>query len=83
MSVYGPINLKAHAILDALLVLVAASSPWLLGSSENQDATRYTFIVIAIGMGLNLVTDYPLGIVKKLAFKWHRVVEWLSLPHQC
>ena len=80
MTEYGPFSLKLHAINDLVALLFLLASPWLLGFSEHADATKYTVALFFIGMGLNVITDYPLGIVKKLPFKWHRLVEVTSPP---
>jgi hypothetical protein len=57
-----------------------ADQKWLLGYSEYADAAKYAVALFFIGMGLNVVTDYPLGILKKVPFKWHRLVELTSPP---
>jgi hypothetical protein len=80
MTTYGPISLKLHAINDLVVLLFLLFSPWILGFSEYSDATTYTFALFFIGMGLTVITDYPLGVIKKLPFKWHRLVEVTSPP---
>jgi hypothetical protein len=77
---YGPISLSMHAINDLIGLVFLLFSPWLLGFNEYTDATNYTVVLFIIGMSLNIVTDYPLGIFKKLPFKWHKLVEFASPP---
>ena len=80
MKKYGPISLKLHAAGDLAALTFLLASPWLLGYSQYSTATQYTVALVVIGMGLNFVTDYPLGLIKKLPFKWHRIVELTSPP---
>ena len=80
MKYYAPISLKLHAIGDLFALSFLLVSPWLLGFNQYTTATQYTVALFVIGMGLNIVTDYPLGIFKKLPFKWHRLIELTSPP---
>ena len=80
MTHYAPISLKMHAAGDLVALLFLLVSPWALGFSEHTAATQYTVALFLIGMGLNVVTDYPLGLFKKVPFKWHRVIELTSPP---
>jgi hypothetical protein len=75
---YAPISLKTHAILDAVLLGFILIAPWLLVYTEHAGATQWSVALFFIGMGLNLVTDYPLGIIRKLPMKFHRMVEMTS-----
>jgi hypothetical protein len=75
---YGPITLRQHAVNDAVALLFVLVSPWLLGYTQHVGATQYAVALFFIGMGLNVVTDYPLGVVKKLPIKWHKLVELTS-----
>ena len=80
MKDYAPISLKLHAVGDLIALMFLLVSPWLLGFSQYTTATQYTVALVVIGMGLNFVTNYPLGLFKMLPFKWHRVVELTSPP---
>jgi hypothetical protein len=75
---YGPLSLRAHALIDALLVVIGLAGPFVLGYAGHTPATLYTFALVAFGLGLNLVTDYPLGLFRRLPFKWHQLVEWTA-----
>lgn len=75
---YAPISLRAHARIDAVLVVVGLAAPWVFGYSDHRLATLGTLALTAFGLGLNLVTDYPGGLWKRLPFRWHRVVEWTA-----
>jgi len=79
-TTYSPFSIKFHAINDLVALTFLLVSPWLLGYSEYADATKFAVALFFIGMGLNVVTDYPLGILKKVPFKWHRIVEFTSPP---
>jgi hypothetical protein len=78
MKDYAPISLKLHAAGDLIALMFLLVSPWLLGFSQYSTATQYTVALVVIGMGLNFITDYPLGLFKKVPFKWHRLVELTS-----
>jgi len=80
MKNYGPVSLKMHATGDLITLSFLLISPWLLGFSHFTAATQYTVALFIIGMGLNFITDYPLGLFKKLPFKWHRLIELTSPP---
>ena len=80
MKDYAPISLNIHAAGDLIALSFLLVSPWLLSFSHFTAATQYTVALFIIGMGLNIVTDYPLGLIKKIPFKWHRLVELTSPP---
>jgi hypothetical protein len=71
--------LGLHAALDALLLGFVLISPWLLGFSDQLPATAWCIALVFIGMSLNVATDYPLGIIRKIPMSWHRLVE-LTTP---
>jgi hypothetical protein len=75
---YGPISLRNHALLDAVLLGFILFAPWLLGYSHHVGATQWSVALFFIGMGLNIVTDYPLGLIRKLPMKFHKMVELTS-----
>ena len=75
---YAPISLRTHALLDAVLLGFILVAPWLLGYSQHVAATLWSVALFFIGMGLNVVTDYPLGLVRKLPMKFHKMVEMTS-----
>ena len=75
---YAPFSLRTHAILDAVLMGFVLVAPWLLGYTQHVGATQWSVALFFIGMGLNVVTNYPLGLLKKLPMKFHRMVEMTS-----
>ena len=77
-SQFGPINLKMHAINDLIALVFTLVSPWLLGYSDNVLATWYAVAMFMGGMGINLISDYPLGLVKLVPMKMHRMVEFTT-----
>jgi len=78
MTKYAPISLNAHAAIDVLLVVVGLSGPFVLGFSDQFWPTAYTIGVSLVGFGLNAITDYPVGLWRKLPFAVHRFIEWTS-----
>jgi hypothetical protein len=77
---YAPISLKQHAVLDVILLGILFVSPWVFGYSQHQGATMLAVGFAILGMGLNFITDYPVGLWRKLPMKWHRMVELTSPP---
>jgi hypothetical protein len=79
-TAYGPIELRTHAAIDVAALVFVLVSPWLLGYSEHRGATTMAVLCFVFGMGLNLVTDYPVGLLRKLPMKLHRFMELTSPP---
>jgi hypothetical protein len=77
---HGPLSLAIHARIDAAVLSFVLVSPWLLGYAQHRGATIMAVASFVVGMGLNLVTDYPLGIVKLIPMKLHRLAELTSPP---
>lgn len=77
---YAPIALSVHAALDVLLLGLLFVSPWVFSYSQHHGATLLAVGFSVLGMGLNFVTDYPVGLWRKLPMKWHRLVELTSPP---
>jgi uncharacterized membrane protein len=77
---YAPVSLPVHALLDVVLLGLLAASPWLFGYSQHEAATMFAVGFAILGMGLNFITDYPVGLWRKLPMKWHRMVELTSPP---
>jgi hypothetical protein len=79
MSKRAPMTLTAHAVMDVLLVIAGFAAPFVLGFSDLLWPTAYCLGSAGFGLGLNSITDYPIGIFRKLPFSLHRLVE-LSSP---
>lgn len=77
---YAPVSLSTHAWLDVVLLGILFVSPWLFGYSQHRGATLLAVGFSILGMGLNFITDYPVGLWRKLPMKWHRMVELTSPP---
>lgn len=75
---YAPISLRTHAVLDAVLLTFILLAPWLLGYTEHAAATQWSVALFFLGMGLNVITNYPLGLIRKLPMKFHKMVEFTS-----
>jgi hypothetical protein len=70
---------SAHAALDVALVIAGFAGPFVLAFSHLEWPTVYCLGAAGFGLTLNSVTDYPIGIFRKLPFSLHRLVE-LSSP---
>lgn len=77
---YAPVSLQVHAALDVILLGILFVSPWVFSYSQHQGATILAVGFAILGMGLNFITDYPVGLWRKLPMKWHRMVELTSPP---
>jgi hypothetical protein len=75
---FGPIPLTLHALLDALLTAAGFSAPWVFGYSDELLPTLYTLAAASFGLVLNSMTDYPIGIWRRLSFTWHKAVEFTA-----
>lgn len=78
MQSHGPIGLRLHAAIDVALVILGLAGPWALGYADEPLALGYTLLAAAGGLGLNLLTDYPVGVLKLLPLEWHRRIEMTS-----
>jgi len=77
---YSPISLQAHATLDVILLGMLCVSPWVFSYAHYTVPTGLAVGFSILGMGLNFITDYPLGLWRKLPMKWHRLIEITSPP---
>lgn len=75
---YAPISLNTHALLDAVLMGLLLLSPWVYEYTNHEEATQCAVGLVVMGMGLNLVTDYPLGLIRIVPVFLHRLVELAS-----
>jgi len=77
---HAPISLAIHARIDVAALVFVLISPWLFGFSGHGGATTMAVCAFVVGMLLNLVTDYPVGVVKLVPMKLHRLAELTSPP---
>lgn len=77
---YAPVSLATHATLDVVLLGVLFVSPWVFGYSQHAGATLLAVGFAILGMGMNFITDYPVGLWRKLPMKWHQLLELTSPP---
>ncbi|HYW12555.1 MAG TPA: SPW repeat protein [Longimicrobium sp.] len=69
---------RIHGMLDYLLGALLIASPWLLGFADNEAAR---WIPVALGAGVLLysaLTDYELGVVKKIQMPVHLMLDALG-----
>jgi hypothetical protein len=77
---HAPISLALHARIDVGVLVFVLVSPWLFGFSQHGGATIMAVCAFVVGMSLNLVTDYPAGILKLVPMKLHKMVEMTTPP---
>jgi hypothetical protein len=72
------INAKVHGYLDYLVVLVFLAAPSLFHFSGIPAIISYT--LAGVHLALTLLTDFPLGALKKVPLKWHGIIELIVGP---
>jgi hypothetical protein len=72
------IETKTHGYLDYIMGLLLITSPWIfdfaMGGAE-------TWIPVILGAGmivLALLTDYELGVVRKISMRTHLTIDLIS-----
>lgn len=69
---------KVHGLLDYIMGIFLALSPWLLGFNENS-AARWTAVLLGAGMILySLLTDYEWGVSRSLSMKTHLAIDLVA-----
>ncbi len=66
---------RVHGVLDYLMGLLVAASPWIFGFA---DGGAETWIPVILGLGVilySLVTDYELGVAKVLSMPTHLLLD--------
>lgn len=71
-----PISATPHGILDYAVGFLLLISPWLLGFHTVSTTATYTMVAMGIiVIGLSLITNYPLGLIRVVPFPTHGVLE--------
>lgn len=74
-----PISAKPHGVLDYATGTLLLISPWLLGFHDVSVSATYTMVIMGIVViGLSLLTNYPLGLIKAVPFPVHGVIETIG-----
>jgi len=69
---------RTHGYLDYLVCALIIITPWLLGFN---DVGPSTLVLVFVGLGIliySLMTDYELGIAKKISMRSHLTLDILS-----
>jgi hypothetical protein len=69
-----PVSARMHALSDAIILSAGLVAPSVLGYADGV-AALYTYAIVASGVLLNLLTDYPLGVLRKVPLRVHRMIE--------
>ena len=64
---------KTHGIIDYLFVIFLLASPAFFGLPDF--TAQFTYTLGAVHLILSLVTDYELGVFKKVPFQYHGWIE--------
>ena len=75
---YQVINTRMHGVLDYVVGLLLAASPWLLGFYKDGPETWLPVSLGLLTVLYSLFTDYELGLVKKMPMSWHLTLDLMS-----
>jgi hypothetical protein len=71
-----PISALPHGFLDYTVGLLLLVSPWLFGFENISVNATYTMVGMGVVvLGLSLITNYPLGLIKAVSFPLHGKIE--------
>lgn len=69
---------RVHGILDYLIGVLLIAAPWLFDFSRGGAETWIPVILGAGAIVYSLMTDYELGLVRRLSMSTHLVLDGLS-----
>ncbi len=72
------LSTKSHGVMDYLMGIVLIAAPWLLGFAEGG---AETWVPVAIGvamLGLSMLTNYEMGIIKTVPMPLHLTIDLMS-----
>jgi hypothetical protein len=70
-----PVSARMHALSDGIILSAGLVAPFVLGYADSGLPALYTYAVVASGVVLNVLTDYPLGVLRKVPLRVHRLIE--------
>lgn len=69
---------RVHGVLDYLVGIVLIAAPWVL-DFDRGGAETWVPVILGVGAILySLITNYELGVVKKLSMKTHLTLDVMS-----
>lgn len=69
---------RIHGFLDYSIGLLLIAAPWLLGFSRGGAETWVPVLLGAGAIVYSLMTDYELGVVRRLSMRTHLMMDGLS-----
>jgi hypothetical protein len=72
------ISTRAHGVLDYIVGALLIAAPWLFGFAEGG---AETWVPVALGAGAlvySLMTDYELGVVRRIPMPMHLTLDIMS-----
>ena len=75
---YQLIGTRAHGMLDYIVGAFLAASPWLLGFYSKGPETWIPFALGISTILYSLLTDYELGIIKKISMSLHLTLDLMG-----
>ncbi|RNJ49199.1 hypothetical protein [Methylocystis hirsuta] len=73
-----PLTARLHGYLDYLTVLIFLAAPSVLGFGGV--AAKLAWLLAGVHLAMTLVTKFPLGVFRRLAFTLHGWVERIVGP---
>ena len=70
-----PVSPRMHAASDFVILSGGLIAPFALGYAGSGLPALYTFAIVGSGVVLNVSTDYPLGVLRKVPLRVHRLIE--------
>lgn len=72
------LSTKAHGVMDYLMGVLLIAAPWLLDFAEGRAETWVPVVLGVAMLGLALMTDYEVGVVKALPMSLHLTIDLIS-----
>lgn len=71
------LSTRVHGALDYAMGALLIAAPWLLGFADDADGAA-TWVPVVLGAGVilySLLTDYELGVVRKIPMPTHLLLD--------
>jgi hypothetical protein len=69
---------RVHGVLDYLMGALLIAAPWLLGFATGGPEQWAPVAAGATAIAYSLLTDYELGVVKRIPVPWHLLLDGIA-----
>lgn len=73
--IFRLISPRIHGIVDYLVAVLLVLAPQLFGFAHVSNAATLCYVIAGVHLAMSLLTDYPLGAIKKIPFPVHGFIE--------